>query len=113
MLWGLDAGRGDEARVLKMLETKWERENAAVNVQAIPAYEPLMAGRMPSGREYHTAMPWEPRGLEEEILEGLRSPAGSGGAGWRGEEEDSGGEEGIRGSGVGMGFSGGGVGGYY
>jgi len=112
-LWGLDAGRADEARVLTMLETKWERENAAVNVQAIPAHEPLMMGRMPSGREYHTAVLWEPRGLEEGVLEGLRGPAGSERAGWRGEEEDSGGEEVMGGSGAGRGFGGGVGGGYY
>lgn len=90
--WGLDAGRYEEGRVVEMLEAKWERENSTVNVQVIPAFEPLIAS-MPSGREYHSPQAWVPPTLDEGTFVGMRAPPEPDEAAFRGEEEDSGGEE--------------------
>jgi hypothetical protein len=90
--WGLDAGRLEEARVVEMLETKWDKENSNVNVQIVPPFEPLLAS-MPSGREYHTPQPYNPPNLDPATLSQMRAPPDPDEAAFRGEEEDSGGEE--------------------
>ena len=91
--WGLDAGRLEEARVVEMLEAKWERENSAVNVQLVPAWEPLLAS-MPSGRDYPKPEAYQPPVLDAGVLARLRAPVEEGQRGWVGEEADSGDEMG-------------------
>ncbi|KAK5174307.1 uncharacterized protein LTR77_001387 [Saxophila tyrrhenica] len=93
--WGMDAGRLEEARVVEMLEAKWDRENSAVNVQTVPPFEPLLA-RLPTGREYHTPQAYEPPTLDAYILTQLRAPPDPEDLAFRGDEEDSGGEERFR-----------------
>lgn len=101
--WGLDAGRLEEARVVEMLEQKWEKENSAVNVQVVPPFEPLLAS-MPSGRDYPKPEAYVPPTLEGSVLGRLRRPVDEGQRAWRGEEEDSGDERfGIDGLGSGGG----------
>ncbi|EMC93423.1 hypothetical protein BAUCODRAFT_240101 [Baudoinia panamericana UAMH 10762] len=90
--WGMDAGRYEEARVLESLEAKWDRENSTINVQVVPPYEPLLAS-MPTGRECHSPQLWQPRLLDTGTLSQMRGPPDSQEV-FRGEEEDSGGEEG-------------------
>jgi len=90
--WGMDAGKLEEARVLEMLEAKWDKENSTINVQLVPPYEPLLAS-MPSGREYHQPQPWQPKQLDAQTLLMMRAPPDPGEAAFRGDEEDSGGEE--------------------
>lgn len=92
--WGLDAGRYEEARVVEMLEAKWDRENSTINVQLVPPYEPLLAG-LPSGREYHVPKPWNPPVLSMDALVRMRAPPTPDEKAFRGEEEDSGGEGGY------------------
>ncbi|TKA22520.1 hypothetical protein B0A50_08060 [Salinomyces thailandicus] len=87
--WGLDGGRLEEVRVVAMLEAKWERENRTVNVQPVPAWEPLIAS-MPSGREYHSPQPWTPPVLDAGTLTRMRVPPDPDEAAFRGEEPDSG-----------------------
>ncbi|KAK5126973.1 hypothetical protein LTR85_008331 [Meristemomyces frigidus] len=94
--WGMDAGRLEEARVVEMLEAKWDKENSTVNVQIVPPSEPLLAA-MPSGREYHSPQPYSPLSLHAETLARMRAPPDPvDEAALRGLEEDSGGEEGYR-----------------
>ena len=89
--WGLDAGRAEEARVLAMLETNWERENAVVGSQVVPGTVPAM----PSGREYHSPLQaWVPPSLDAEALVRMRVAVQPGEGGFGGEEEDSG-DEGV------------------
>nr|POF12853.1 ph-response regulator protein palc [Quercus suber] len=91
--WGLDAGKYEESRVLDMLEQKWDRENSTVNVQVVPPFEPLLAG-MPTGREYHRSLePYTPPVLDGETLTRMRAPPGPEDRPFKGDEEDSGGEE--------------------
>lgn len=92
--WGLDAGRYEEARVVEMLEAKWDRENSTINVQLVPPYGPLLAG-MPSGREYHVPKAWIPPALSNDVLVRMRAPPTPDEKAFRGEEEDSGGEDGF------------------
>ncbi|KAF2209335.1 hypothetical protein CERZMDRAFT_47229 [Cercospora zeae-maydis SCOH1-5] len=95
--WGMDAGRLEEARVVEMLEAKWDKENSTINVQLVPPYEPLLA-RMPSGREYHTPQPYQPPSLDPDVLAQMRAPPEPDEKAFRGDEEDSG-NEGIYGEG--------------
>ena len=90
--WGIDAGRFEEARVVEMLETKWDKENSTINVQTVPSFEPLLAN-MPSGREYHTPQPYQPPTLGSGTLAQMRAPPDPSEHAFRGDEEDSGGEE--------------------
>lgn len=90
--WGLDAGRYEEARVIEVLEAKWDKENSTVNVQTVPPFEPLLAS-MPSGRECHTTQPWEPPSLESATLSQMRAPPDPNQRAFRGDEDDSGGED--------------------
>jgi len=87
--WGLDAGRLEEARVVEMLEAKWDKENSTINVQIVPPFEPLLAS-MPSGREYHSPQPYKPPVLDSATLMPLRAPPEPSQQAFRGEEEDSG-----------------------
>ncbi|KAI5371062.1 Putative pH-response regulator protein palC [Septoria linicola] len=89
--WGMDAGRFEEARVIEMLEAKWDKENSTINVQLVPPFEPLIAN-MPSGREYHTPQPWLPLTLEMDVLVQMRAPPEPEERAFRGEEDDSGDE---------------------
>ncbi|PPJ53721.1 hypothetical protein CBER1_00885 [Cercospora berteroae] len=93
--WGMDAGRLEEARVVEMLEAKWDKENSTINVQLVPPYEPLLA-RMPSGREYHTPQPFQPPSLDSDVLAQMRAPPEPEERAFRGDEEDSG-DEGVYG----------------
>ena len=92
--WGLDAGRLEEARVIEMLEAKWERENSTINVQIVPSFQPLLAN-MPSGREYHSPHAYIPPSLDAEILARMRTPLDPTEVAFRGDEEDSGCEDAI------------------
>lgn len=92
--WGLDGGRYEEARVVEMLEAKWDRENSTINVQTVPPFEPLLAG-MPSGREYHVPKPWSPPTLDSDMLARMRAPPTPREKAFRGEEDDSGAEDGY------------------
>lgn len=89
--WGLDAGKLEEARVVEMLEAKWDKENSMMNVQIVPAFEPLLAN-LPSGREYHTLQTYQPPALEPSTLSRMRAPPDPSDGAFRGEEEDSGDE---------------------
>ncbi|EME49074.1 hypothetical protein DOTSEDRAFT_49406 [Dothistroma septosporum NZE10] len=93
--WGMDAGRFEEARVVEMLEAKWDRENSTINVQVVPPFAPLLSN-MPSGREYHTPQPYDPPTLGQDVFARMRAPPEPDEAAFRGEEEDSGGEETYR-----------------
>lgn len=62
-----------------------------INVQTIPASEPLMAA-MPSGREYHTPKPYTPRPLDASQLDRLRAPVDPSQRAFIGNEADSGDE---------------------
>lgn len=92
--WGLDAGRLEESRVVEMLDAKWDRENNAVNVQLVPDVEPLLA-QMPSGREYHTPQPWTPPSLDASTLMQMRAPPEPEVKAFKGDEDDSGSEDGF------------------
>ncbi len=92
--WGMDAGRFEEARVVEMLEAKWDRENSTINVQTVPPFEPLLA-RLPTGREYHSPQPYEPPTIDPYTLTQLRAPPDPEDLAFRGDEEDSGGEDGY------------------
>jgi hypothetical protein len=72
--WGADAGRLEESRIVEMLEKKWERENRLVNIQAVPPFEPLLAG-MPGGREFpHQIRPFSMPELDAAEFARLRAP---------------------------------------
>ena len=90
--WGLDAGKLEEARIVEMLEAKWDKENSTMNVQSVPPFEPLLAN-MPSGREYHTPQVYQPPTLDASTLAQMRAPPDPNDSAFRGEEEDSGGED--------------------
>lgn len=90
--WGMDAGRFEEARVVEMLEAKWDKENSTINVQLVPPHEPLLAN-MPSGREYHTPQPYQPPTLDADVLVQMRAPPEPEEEAFRGVEADSGDEE--------------------
>jgi hypothetical protein len=94
--WGLDGGRLEECRVVEMLDAKWDRENSAVNVQLVPDFEPLLA-QMPSGREYHTPEPWSPPTLDAGTLVQMRAPPEPEDRAFKGDEDDSGDEDGFGG----------------
>lgn len=94
--WGMDAGRLEECRVVEMLDAKWDRENSAVNVQLVPDFEPLLA-QMPSGRDFHPPQqPWTPPSLDPGTLMQLRAPPKPADKAFKGEEDDSGSEDGYR-----------------
>lgn len=95
--WGLDAGRLEECRVVEMLFAKWDRENNAVNVQLVPDFEPLLS-QMPSGREFHQPQPWTPPTLDASSLMQMRAPPEPADKAFKGEEDDSGSEDGYGGS---------------
>ncbi|CZT40892.1 related to PalC protein [Rhynchosporium secalis] len=72
-LWGSDAGRAEEGRVVESLQKKWNKMNDTINTQVIPPPGPLVAS-MPSGREIYTLTPWNPPALDSSILENMRAP---------------------------------------
>jgi hypothetical protein len=90
--WGMDAGRFEEARIVEMLEAKWDRENSTVNVQKVPPFEPLLAS-LPTGRDPHTPPVYQPPILEAHVLAQLRAPPDPADYAFRGDEEDSGNED--------------------
>jgi hypothetical protein len=90
--WGLDAGRFEEGRIVEMLEAKWDKENSTMNVQAVPPFEPFLAN-MPSGREYHTPQVYQPPTMDSSTLAQMRAPPDPAELAFRGDEEDSGGED--------------------
>lgn len=93
--WGLDGGKFEEARVVEMLEMKWEKENDAVNTQIVPPLGPLLAS-MPSAREYHsmqTLPVFEPPALDPGTLVQMRAPPDPSAPIFYGEEDDSGDDE--------------------
>ena len=71
--WGSDAGRLEEARVIEMLEQKWNKENDLISIQRIPPSDPLRA-TMSSGRNIHTPTPYIPLSLDEDTLARMRAP---------------------------------------
>ncbi|MCJ1352330.1 MAG: hypothetical protein MMC33_002314 [Icmadophila ericetorum] len=71
--WGSDAGRLEEARVIEMLAVKWNKINDTINVQAVPASDPLVAN-MPSGREMYNSKQYVLPTLDEDTLQRLRAP---------------------------------------
>ncbi|KAK1467868.1 pH-response regulator protein palC [Colletotrichum cuscutae] len=71
--WGADGGKGEETRVIELLEGKWHKLNDTMNVQIVPPIGPLLA-QMPSGREIHTLKPYQPPVLDRSILEAMRAP---------------------------------------
>ena len=89
--WGGDAGRFEEARILEMLEKKWNKANDLVsnrlhskpgekalkcpkiNTQRIPPSESLVSA-MPSGREIHSPKPYTTPSLEADTVARLRAP---------------------------------------
>ncbi|GAM82542.1 hypothetical protein ANO11243_005240 [Dothideomycetidae sp. 11243] len=89
--WGLDAGRLEESRVVEWLEAKWVKSNDTVNVQPIPPSEPLLA-TMPSGRDYHSPVPFRPPALGSDALNALRAPVDASQRAYTGAEDDSGDE---------------------
>ncbi|KAK0819870.1 hypothetical protein LTR91_018650 [Friedmanniomyces endolithicus] len=90
--WGMDGGKLEEARVVEMLEAKWDKENSTINTQLVPPWEPLLAN-MPSGREYHSPQPYQPPQLDAQTLALMRAPPDPSESVFRGDEEDSGGDE--------------------
>lgn len=84
-VWGMDAGKAEEGRVLEMLEQKWAKMNDTINTQAVPPSGPLLA-TIPSGREIHSLQPYVPPALDAATLAEMRAPpegdgvAGEGGA---------------------------------
>lgn len=93
--WGLDAGKGEEGRVLEWLERKWTKMNDTVNVQLVPDWRDKVA-QMPSGRDPLTTRPWVPTVLEEDEVGRMRAPpdeAGAGNGGRGGGDESSGDDE--------------------
>lgn len=92
--WGLDAGRLEEARIVEMLEVKWDKENSTINVQTVPPFEPLLAS-MPSGRDYPKPEPYRPPILDHSTLAQLRAPPQPSQEVFRGNEDDSGDEVGY------------------
>lgn len=70
--WGNDGGRFEEARVLDMLKTKWNKVNDTINTQAVPSSAPLIAN-MPSGRDIHSVKPYIPPALEVDKLAEMRA----------------------------------------
>jgi hypothetical protein len=95
--WGLDGGRLEECWVVEMLDTKWDCENSAVNVQQVPDFKPLLAQQMPSGREYHAAEPWNLPVLDAGTLVQMQVPLEPGDKAFKGDEGDSGDEDGYQG----------------
>lgn len=72
--WGVDGGKAEEGRVLRMLSEKWNRINDTVNTQSIPPSGPLIA-MMPSGREFYNGrQPFKPPVLESNELDAMRAP---------------------------------------
>ncbi|KAI9744579.1 MAG: hypothetical protein M1818_002108 [Claussenomyces sp. TS43310] len=71
--WGADAGKAEEARVLDMLDAKWNKMNDTINTQIIPPAGPLLAA-MPSGRDVHTVQPYVLPELDAKTLESMRRP---------------------------------------
>ncbi|QIW98114.1 hypothetical protein AMS68_003632 [Peltaster fructicola] len=89
--WGMDGGRLEEARIVEMLETKWDKENSTANVQVVPPFEPLLR-QLPSGRDPHTLQVWSPPVLDANELASMRAPPEPADL-YQAEEDDSGVED--------------------
>ncbi|KAF5138798.1 pH-response regulator protein palC [Metarhizium anisopliae] len=70
--WGSDAGRLEEARIIELLDEKWNKINDTMNTKAIPPVSTLLP-KMPSGREIHTVKSYQPPTLDRDVLEAMRS----------------------------------------
>jgi len=70
--WGSDAGRLEEARVIEMLDKKWNKENDLISSQRIPPSEPLRA-TLSSGRNIHTPKAYIPPSLNADTLARMRA----------------------------------------
>ncbi len=110
MRWGYDAGRGDEGRVLDMVEKKWAKVNDTVSIskrrykvrlgltsqqmtmQKIPSFQALLAS-MPSGRECQQPTTFSIPLLPESALAALRGPPEPKSSGWV-DSDESGSNEG-------------------
>ncbi|MCJ1315519.1 hypothetical protein MMC15_000839 [Xylographa vitiligo] len=75
--WGSDAGRFEEARVIEMLDKKWNKENDLISLQRIPPSDPLRA-TLSSGRNIHTPKMYLPPSLDADTLARMRAPPESG-----------------------------------
>ncbi len=88
--WGLDAGKGEEGRVLEWLEKKWVKMNENFNVQTVPDWKALLA-QMPSGRDPLPTKVWVPDALGEDDVARMRAPPelGEGEGGVDSSDEDN------------------------
>ncbi|MCJ1288525.1 hypothetical protein MMC34_000053 [Xylographa carneopallida] len=75
--WGNDAGRLEEARVIEMLDKKWNKENDLISSQRIPPSEPLRA-TLSSGRNIHIQKTFVPPSLDADTVARMRAPPESG-----------------------------------
>ncbi|RYP34620.1 hypothetical protein DL767_004180 [Monosporascus sp. MG133] len=89
--WGADAGKGEETRVIEMLEAKWSKENDTVSnyelshcitavayttkmlTQTVPPPATLLSS-LPSGREIHSIKAYQLPELSRQSLEAMRAP---------------------------------------
>ncbi|RYP91304.1 hypothetical protein DL770_002538 [Monosporascus sp. CRB-9-2] len=67
--WGADAGKGEETRVIEMLEAKWSKENDTT----VPPPATLLSS-LPSGREIHSIKAYQLPELSRQSLEAMRAP---------------------------------------
>ena len=98
--WGLDAGKGEEGRVLEWLEKKWTKMNDTINVQLVPDWRPMVA-QMPSGRDPLPAKVWVPDVLGVDEVAMMRAPpehVGGEGGGDSSDEENAEGSSNAPGS---------------
>ncbi|MCJ1401935.1 hypothetical protein MMC11_005152 [Xylographa trunciseda] len=75
--WGNDAGRLEEARVIEMLDKKWNKQNDLISSQRIPSSDPLRA-TLSSGRNIHTPKAYIPPNLDADTLARMRAPPENG-----------------------------------
>ncbi|MCJ1395705.1 hypothetical protein MMC18_008591 [Xylographa bjoerkii] len=75
--WGSDAGRLEEARVIEMLDKKWNKENDLISSQRIPPSDPLRA-TLSSGRNVHIPKAYIPPSLDADTLARMRAPPENG-----------------------------------
>ncbi|KAI9819623.1 MAG: hypothetical protein M1827_007073 [Pycnora praestabilis] len=87
-LWGSDAGKSEEGRIIEMLEKKWVKMNDTMNTQLVPPSESLFAS-MPSGREIHTLKIFVPPSLEEYVLVRMRAPPSPQPSSFKGSSDES------------------------
>ncbi|MCJ1263135.1 hypothetical protein MMC22_003005 [Lobaria immixta] len=71
--WGGDGGRFEEARIIEMLDKKWNKMNDTMNTQIIPSCDTMLA-KAPSGRDIHSTKLFVPPVLDEDTLARMRGP---------------------------------------